>query len=325
MWDDAANWQDRLLIIALALVISWAMGGLLHPKWPQRQWVGFLTVLARKLNRHHRSSGTLVYRGMMYLLFSLFLMLLFTLPLQLLHYITPWAAYLHIIIIAYLLPTRYMWDHSGAMVKALEKGKMLQATERWRRMARQSQAPVDTHGYIRTTIEYMAKNSADQIIAPIMAYLLLGITGFCSVLLLNALDRIAGHRSSTHIAFGWASAKLDDLIQWVPARITALLYILLAFFLPGGKPLKGLITLLRDGSKTRSPNAGKPIAAVAGILNISLAGPRKQGNYSIADQWVGKGTAKAPLAALKRMRILYACLHFLLLLGFTAAYSLTVM
>jgi adenosylcobinamide-phosphate synthase len=119
-----------------------------------------------------------------------------------------------------------------------------------------------------------------------------------------------GHRSERYRAFGWAAARFDDLANLVPARLGGLLLATAALFVKEAHPGRSLVTMLRDAGKHRSPNAGWPEAAMAGALDLALAGPRHYADGVVNDPWIGSGTARATSSDIFRALRLYhaACL-----------------
>lgn len=119
----------------------------------------------------------------------------------------------------------------------------------------------------RAAIESAAENLSDGVVAPVFWYLILGLPGIVAYKLVNTADSMIGHMTPRYREFGWASARLDDVLNLIPARLTALL-IALTHGWVDPKPV------LRDAPKHRSPNAGWPEAALAPVLNVALSGPR---------------------------------------------------
>jgi len=125
----------------------------------------------------------------------------------------------------------------------------------------------------RAAIESAAENLSDGVVAPAFWFLIGGLPGLMIYKITNTADSMIGHRTPRHEQFGWAAARFDDLLNWVPARITAAL-IALAHGHTDPAPI------LRDAVLHRSPNAGWPEAAMAVVLNCSLSGPRSyNGNW----------------------------------------------
>ncbi len=120
----------------------------------------------------------------------------------------------------------------------------------------------------RAAIESAAENFSDGVVAPAFWFLLFGLPGLLVYKIVNTADSMIGHQNERYQEFGWAAAKLDDLMNWVPARLTGAL-ICLAF-----ASRRAWAIMLADAPTQRSPNAGWPEAALAGILNVALSGPR---------------------------------------------------
>lgn len=284
----------------------------------------FILKLESKLNRSRRNAATRVYRGIVIVGFMLALTLAVAFAVNAASGHWPLAAYGEIILLAYLLPVRRLWDDARRLrrtlkTKGLEKAQTLAAP-----MARRHTRQLDAHALMRVAIEYLIENFSDKILAPVLWYLLLGLPGAMVVCMVNLLDGMIGHHSQRYIAFGWAAAKLDDVLQWIPARLAALMLFLAAFFVPKSRPLAGLRTALRDAGKTRSPNNGWPLATAAGALHVTLGGPREIGEAVVEDAWLGKGTVKATARDVMRAQWLYlvACLLTALALAGSALIKL---
>lgn len=144
---------------------------------------------------------------------------------------------------------------------------------------------LDEHGVCRAAIESCAENFSDGVVAPVFWLALLGLPGLIAYKAINTADSMIGHRSARHIDFGWASARLDDLVNLIPARIAGVLLVLSAPFANGSVPV-ALRTMLRDASKHRSPNAGWPESAMAGALGLALAGPRRYAEGVVDDPYL---------------------------------------
>jgi adenosylcobinamide-phosphate synthase len=117
---------------------------------------------------------------------------------------------------------------------------------------------------------------------------------------INTADSMIGHRSPRFLHFGRFAARLDDAANWLPARLSAFLILIAAALTPGAHPSAGWRALLADARHHRSPNAGWPEAAMAGCLDLRLAGPRRYAGGLIADAWMGEGRAEATPADIGR-------------------------
>jgi len=122
------------------------------------------------------------------------------------------------------------------------------------------------------------------------------VAGFPGLLLYktaNTLDSMIGHLDERHRDFGLIAARLDDLLNLIPARLGALLLVVATLFLPGGHPFLAWRVMWRDHGNHRSPNSGWPEAAMAGALDLALAGPRRYPGYVAQEKWIGSGRARA--------------------------------
>jgi adenosylcobinamide-phosphate synthase len=158
---------------------------------------------------------------------------------------------------------------------------------------------------LRATVETLAENLSDGVIAPVFYLVLGGLPLAIAYKAINTLDSMVGYKNEKYIRFGWASAKLDDAVNYIPARISGLLIVIAAGIigiwdsgLGIGKekakhqhlnpdPRLSLKIMLRDGSKHTSPNSGMPEAAVAGALGIRLGGPSTYGGMMSEKPFIG--------------------------------------
>ncbi len=133
---------------------------------------------------------------------------------------------------------------------------------------------LDEPGVARAAIESLAESTSDGIVAPLFWLFVGGLPGIVLYKLANTADSMLGHRTPRYAEFGWASARFDDLVNWLPARLSALLIAGAAFLMRHADPEAAWSTALRDAPKHLSPNAGWPEAAFAGALGLGLGGPR---------------------------------------------------
>lgn len=131
----------------------------------------------------------------------------------------------------------------------------------------------------RAAIESAAENLSDGVVAPVFWYLVLGLPGIVAYKLINTADSMIGHMTPRYREFGWASARLDDVLNLIPARLTALLIALTHGWVDP-------TPVLRDAPKHRSPNAGWPESALAPVLNVALSGPRSYDGIRKDYPWV---------------------------------------
>ena len=179
------------------------------------------------------------------------------------------------LVLAILLAARSLDEHIRAVAKALDSG-VEPARHAVGMIVGRDTGTMDSGDIARAAIETGAENLSDGVIAPAMWFVVAGLPGVMIYKLVNTADSMIGYRNARYLAFGCAAARLDDLLNWVPARVTALLICLAAVLCGRGLPaFRGMI---RDGRHHASPNAGWPEAAMAGAVDVWLAGPRRYGN-----------------------------------------------
>jgi adenosylcobinamide-phosphate synthase len=148
---------------------------------------------------------------------------------------------------------------------------------------------LDEAGVARGAIESLAENFSDGVVAPILWLALGGLVGGALYKAINTADSMIGHKDERHNAFGWAAARLDDLVNLPASRLAALWFILAAALTPGASARDAAQAVRRDAGRHRSPNAGWPEAAMAGALGLKLAGPRVYGETLVDDAFMGEG------------------------------------
>ncbi len=164
---------------------------------------------------------------------------------------------------------------------------------------------LDEAGVARAAIESLAENFSDGVVAPILWIALGGLIGGALYKGINTADSMIGHRCERHKAFGWAAARLDDLVNLPASRLAALWLILGALLTPGTAARDAARVIWRDAGRHRSPNAGWPEAAMAGALGLKLAGPRVYGETLVEDTFMGEGRREADPADIRRALGLY--------------------
>ena len=158
-----------------------------------------------------------------------------------------------------------------AMAAHLEAGDLRSARARLAHLCARDPADLDAEALARATVESLAENTADAVVAPLLWGAVAGVPGLVGYRAVNTLDAMVGYTSPRYRSFGWASARLDDLANLVPARVTALLTVAAAPAVGGRVPQAWRI-LRRDARRHPSPNAGRCEAAAAGVLGVRLGG-----------------------------------------------------
>lgn len=164
----------------------------------------------------------------------------------------------------------------AGMSTALARGDLSSARTRLAHLCGRDPAGLDAAGLARASVESVAENASDAVVAPLLWGALAGVPGLLGYRAVNTLDAMVGHRSPRYERFGWAAARLDDLANLVPSRLTGLLAAGSAG-LVGGSPRTAVRVLRRDGGRHPSPNAGRCEAAYAGALGVRLGGTNVYG------------------------------------------------
>jgi adenosylcobinamide-phosphate synthase len=200
-----------------------------------------------------------------------------------------------------LVALRSLHDHVAAVARPLQAGDIAAARIAVAQIVGRDPTTLDETGIARAAIESLAENASDGIVAPVFWGLLFGLPGIIGYKAINTLDSMIGHRSERHEAFGWASARVDDLANFVPARLTGVLFVVFA-----RRWLDVIACMIRDARSHRSINAGWPEAAMAGALGVRLSGPRIY-HGSIADEpWLNEAARDPDAADIAKALAIYA-------------------
>jgi adenosylcobinamide-phosphate synthase len=220
-----------------------------------------------------------------------------------------------------LIAQRSLHQHVARVAVALEKGGVPAARAAVAHIVGRDPAALDAAGVARAAIESLAENFSDGIVAPVFWMILGGLAGGTVYKAINTADSMLGHRTRRHRAFGYAAARLDDLVNFPAARISALLVVAAAAATGGASASGSWRAVVRDAHRHRSPNAGYPEAAFAGALGLALAGPRVYGGVEIADAVMGGGRREATAADVRAALALYRRADAMLI-GLVAALTL---
>ncbi len=222
------------------------------------------------------------------------------------------------------LASRSLWRHVADVATGLEQDGLAGGRLAVSRIVGRNPATLDEAGVVRAAIESLAENFSDGVVAPALWCGVAGLPGIAAYKAINTADSMIGHRTPRHEAYGWAAARLDDLVNLPASRLSALWLTLAASLTPGASALGAIRAVARDAGRHRSPNAGWPEAAMAGALGLRLAGPRVYGTTRVEDAWMGDGRPDATPADLRRALSLYRLACGLQLLAVLIALSATV-
>ena len=204
-----------------------------------------------------------------------------------------------------LIAQRSLHLHVANVAAALETQDLSAGRNAVSHIVGRDTATLDQAGVARAAIESLAENFSDAIVAPVLWLAIAGLPGGALYKTINTADSMIGHRTQRYAAFGWAAARLDDLVNLPASRLAALLVIAATALHQDASSIEAWRAVWRDASHHRSPNAGYPEAAMAGALGLSLAGPRVYDGVSIDDAMMGDGRRDAGAADIRRALALY--------------------
>ncbi|WP_439499580.1 adenosylcobinamide-phosphate synthase CbiB [Bosea sp. (in: a-proteobacteria)] len=314
--------SDTLPLLLAALILEAALGypqGLYARIGHPVTWIGALIAqLDRRFNRQTASFAMRRAAGALALAVLLMVVFIAAWALTLLCQSLGPLGFLPLALIASaLLAQRSLHEHVAAVADGLERDGLAGGRKAVAMIVGRNPETLDEAGVARAAIESLAENFSDGIVAPAVWLGLGGLPGGVLYKAVNTADSMIGHKTERHLAFGWAAARLDDLVNLPASRLTALLLVGAAALDRDASPADAWRAVRRDAGQHRSPNAGWPEAAMAGALSLRLAGPRVYGDVRVEDGWMGNGRAEARAGDIRRALRLYrkACL----LLGALAA------
>ena len=300
---------DPLILLLLALLLDAYLGDtpwlFKRAKHPVALLGSLIDWLDRKLNRDKRPEMDRAVRGAVAVLAVVALTGGLGLGVAWLSFVHPWGWIVEMFCIVLLIAQRGLYDHVRAVRRGLDDN-LEAGREAVSHIVGRDPQQLDHYGVARAAIESAAENFCDGVVAPVFFYVLFGAPGLFIYKAVNTMDSMIGHRTPKYRAFGMTAARLDDVLNLIPARLSGLFICLGAPFAPGGQPWQAVKVMLRDAGKHRSLNAGWPEGAMAGALGLALAGPRRYAQDVARDPWIGHGTAQATAADIGRALYLYA-------------------
>ena len=284
---------DNIPIVLIALSIDAIIG---DPNWLYRKIPhpiatigGMIHQLDLFLNRPHFKNLTKKILGVLFIIIALSVAGIIGWGMQTGLKLIEFGQLLEAILVSIFLAQNSLYRHVRNVAQALVSDGLDAARLSVSHIVGRDPATLDDSGVCRASIESLSENFSDGVIAPVFWYLIAGIPGILMYKTLNTADSMVGHLSPKYRYFGWASAKLDDVANFIPARLTALLIFLTALIIPSTKGFKSLRSCLTYANRHRSTNAGWPEAAMAGALDIRIAGPRVYNGIVVNDPWMGDG------------------------------------
>jgi adenosylcobinamide-phosphate synthase len=293
-----------LLIEAIVGYPDWLVQAIGHPV----TWVGRLVgMLDATLNREDMSRTSRRAAGVISLLVVVgaTVVVACCVELGLLRFWLPLGVLLAAVPASTLIAQRSLYEHVERVASALENNGLVAGRAAVSHIVGRDPQALDEGGVARAAIESLAENFSDGVVAPAFWLAVTGLAGGAAYKAINTADSMTGHRTPRHEAFGWAAARLDDLVNLPASRLSALLLVGAAATMRGGSAADAWRAVRYDASRHRSPNAGYPEAAMAGALDLALAGPRVYGGIEIDDALMGRGRRNATAADIRDALALY--------------------
>jgi adenosylcobinamide-phosphate synthase len=306
-----------VVLTALAVLIELIAG---YPDWLVRSighpvtWMGrLIAALERRWNREtlhphvRRMLGTVAVLllvgivGMVALIIERGLLLL------------PFGLIGAAVVASTLVAQRSLYQHVSRVADALESGGIRAAREAVSHIVGRDTETLDEAGVARAAIESLAENFSDGVVAPVIWMIIAGLPGAAIYKAINTADSLIGHQSPRYQAFGWAAARLDDLINLPASRLSALLIIAAAALTKESSAPAAWRAVRRDARHHRSLNAGYPEAAMAGALDLALAGPRTYDGVLVDDAFMGRGRRAAKATDIRAALAVYRCADTILI------------
>jgi adenosylcobinamide-phosphate synthase len=311
----SASW-----VLILAFLLDLAIG---DPRWlphPVRIIGRSIRRLEASLRRYYRTPAGEKKAGVLLVIMVVIPTLVITFMIQeaVFRASVRMLVVLGMILLVYLTATtiavRGLVDSARLVVTSVREGRLVTACHGLSMIVGRDTENLSEKEILKAVMETLAENLSDGVIAPLFYYAIGGLPLAMAYKAVNTLDSMVGYKSPTYINFGWASARLDDMANYIPARITGLLIVVSAFiamlFKKGASACivasRSFDTMRRDGRNHTSPNSGVPEAAMAGALGIRMGGPSTYGGMLVEKPYIGNNEREDYLAASEdAMRIAY--------------------
>jgi adenosylcobinamide-phosphate synthase len=275
---------ESILVVFFALVLDFTLGDPKN-KFHPTAWIGSLiakltSFSKNSLHNYERFGGVLIVLLTLGVVLSLILLLKIGIDMIEINY---FSILISIIISSILLKTtiavKGMEKHALAVIDSLEKDDISSARDNLSMIVKRNTKNLDRNHVISGVIESISENTVDGVTGPLFYFGVFGIPGAFVYRIINTADSMIGYKTNIFKNIGWFGANCDKFLNYIPSRITALTMILSAIILKNNWK-KSYEIMIRDGKKTESPNAGYPMAAIAGALGKKF---EKIDHYSLGD------------------------------------------
>ncbi len=205
--------------------------------------------------------------------------------------LNPYAAFaLHLFLVYSLLALRDLLHHGYAVERAAARNDTAAARQAISMLVGRDTAKMDAAACRRAAIESLSENLTDGFVSPVFWYVLGGLPGLILFKVVSTMDSMVGYKTPRYLQFGWCGARTDDVMNWIPARLTYLLLALVAFFIPGCSARKALHVGWNQHAIVPGPNSGWSEAATAGAIQRKLIGPIWANGTLVTELWLGHPT-----------------------------------
>ncbi len=279
--------MSMLVSIVIALTIDrlfgwpdWLFERISHPVIAVGHLISFCD---KTFNKKNKSSAVRRFTGIITVFIVSGMCLLVSLIISSLIPNNPFGTILTSLLIWPWIGAKSLSEHVIKVAVSLADGDTDAARSAVSMIVGRATETLDENGIARASLESLSENTSDGVVAPIFWTTIFGLPGLFIYKAINTMDSRIGYRTQDYEAFGWAAAKLDDIVNFLPARITGIIYSFSA-----KKPIYCFKIMRRDARKHRSPNAGWPETGFAAALNIRLSGPREYNGVLSSDEWLHK-------------------------------------
>ena len=280
--------ENTLVILIIALLIDSIIG---DPDWLWQHVRHPVSLFARfvlyfdKLRRTSNTPATDKLFGIVVITALTLISILIGIILVNLLKDSWWGIILSAFVASIFVAQKSLFSHVKQVCKALQGNDLEKSREQVSKIVGRDPKHLDKSGVTRATIETAAENLSDGIVAPVFWFIFFGLPGLLAYKAINTADSTIGYKNEKYMNFGWATARLDDWVNYIPARLSGLL---IAFCAPcvNGSIKTAFKTMIKDASLHNSPNAGWPEASMAGVLGVALAGPRIYSTHKEDGNWI---------------------------------------
>jgi adenosylcobinamide-phosphate synthase len=294
-----------LLALLIELIVGYP-GRLLRAIGHPVTWMGrLIAALDRALNHESMSDAKRRAAGALALVVIIGLPAIIGYLAECAILLLPLGIVLAAVLASTLIAQRSLREHVARVAAALEHDGLAAGREAVSHIVGRDPDTLDEAGVARAAIESLAENFSDGVVAPAFWLAVAGLAGGAAYKAINTADSMISHRTPRHRAFGWAAARLDDLVNLPASRLTAVLIVAAAAVSLDASAGNAWRSVRRDAPQHRSPNAGYPEAAMAGALGLALAGPRVYGGVRVEDAIMGDGRRAATAADIRAALRLY--------------------